>query len=391
VEEETTISEGDTTFAEVSDRNSGATHTLGINDTRSLFYVNVSPSVSVRENWVDREFSASDTTKGFNRAATWSASVGVNTQVFGNFGGLGPVQAIRHTLRPAVSFTYQPEFGNLTFTDENGFRRNRYPGISAFERRSASLGITNRLQAKVSGEEGIRRINLFNWDLGTSYDFVEAERVGGRPWSDVSSRLDFERILGVDVGFNSSHDPYESMRFRNFTLNATFGFRGRLPGAEQGNVVRNTGAGFRGRDGWDAIGADLYGGGNNRPVGSQAVDPEDLSWNASFGLSYTGSRADEDFPTQARLRSNGGLQISKNWSVTYSNLWDITQGRITSESISLRRDLHCWEAEFSRNRIGGDTQFWFRINVKGMESVKYEQGLQGSGLGGLGGLTSALP
>jgi hypothetical protein len=43
----------------------------------------------------------------------------------------------------------------------------------------------------------------------------------------------------------------------------------------------------------------------------------------------------------------------------------------------VKRELHCWEAQFTRS-ISGDTKEWyFKINVKLLPEVYFEQGSRG--------------
>jgi hypothetical protein len=116
---------------------------------------------------------------------------------------------------------------------------------------------------------------------------------------------------------------------------------------------------------------------------------EDLGWNMGFTFSYSGDRLPDDFPTRASINFNLGLQITKNWSIEYYNRWDITNNDFLGERLSLRRDLHCWEASFNRSQLGNDTTFWFRINIKQLGDIKYEQGQRGGT--GLSDLTGFLP
>jgi len=371
--------EADTLFGVARERRSRASHVVSVSDTRKLFGAfNVGPSFTASENWTDREFSAVDTTRGFRRALTWSTGFSGGATAYGTFPGIGPVQAIRHTVSPNATFNFQPEFRNLTYADSSGFRRNRYPGISAGKRKLLSLSVDNRFQAKIRTADGIKRVDLFNWSLRSSFDFL-AERKG---WRDVTSVVDLNRILGVNLSFNSSHDPYRQFRFNNFQVRGAFGLRGVLPGADAGESVGgNPYAG--GESALDRAGGDTYEGGR---VGSAPVSSKTLGWNAGFTFSYLGNRLGDSIDTQASMNSNLSLQITRNWSVAYHNTWRITEGELAGEGFSLRRDLHCWEATFSGNRLGDDISFYFRINVKGLQDIKYEQGRNtNSGIGGLTG------
>ncbi len=386
----------DTLYGTTSDRSSRATHRLTVTDSRKLLGAfDFIPSVTLTEYWVDREFSAADTTRGFRRAAVWSAGLGTGTTLYGTFPGLGPVEGLRHVFQPSVSLNFQPEFRGLSYrdtlftrtssgTDTSLVRRNRFPGVGATKQEYLRFSVRNALKAKVRGGETVRRLDLLNWDLSSSYNLLAAEQ-GTRAWSAVTSNLDLTRILGVDVSFHSTHDPYHGLAMDNFQTTAGFGLGGVLPGQDSGEPVAVTEQ-DRGVN-WDRLGANLAPSALNQ-VGSQPAGSEALSWNARFGLSYTGSR---DFAgimsTATTLRSSASVQITRNWGVSYDNTWDLTEGRITQETVSLRRDLHCWEAMFTRTRLFDENAFYFRINVKSMPDIKYEQGQRSdTGFGALGSL-----
>ncbi len=379
--------EFDTTFGDVTERNTGAIHRVGLNDTRSVGYLNVTPSFSLSEHWVDREFTAEGEEKGFHRAAVWSGGLTAGTQLYGTFPGFGAVQGIRHTLRPTATFGFSPDFDRLSYVDTTGVRRNRFPGVNASKRRDLALGLANSFQAKVNN----RRINVLNWSLAANYDFVVAETPGSQPWSDVRSAFDIAQILGVKLNFNSVHDTYRQFRFRSYNADATFGFGGTLPGSRGGGGIpapSRTAPSETQR--WRAAGADINYGRDRQGV-SGPVDPEGLGWSARFGFFVNASRDEltEELDPNASLNSAFQLQLSRNWSLTYDNQWNLTEGDIRSESVALRRDLHCWQAEFRRNRLGDTTSFWFSISIKDIPAVKYTQGE--SPINSLTGVSDVLP
>jgi hypothetical protein len=300
----------------------------------------------------------------------------MGTAAYGTLRGLGPVEAVRHTLEPSATLTYQPAFEGLTFVDTGGVRRNRYPGVSASESRFLSLSLNQRFQAKVRSGDAVRRVDVLNWRLDSAYDLVAAEN-GARAWSDISSEVDLNRVLGVDLRFNSSHDPYAGARFLTFQLTGSFTLRGSLPGAE-GDVppAETPEDGTVGEDldeDWAEAGADLTSR-TRDPSGERRMGAGG-GWNLGLTLSHAGARdALDDLETTTSVNASGSLQITRNWSVQYTGRWDLEKGEQLGETITLKRDLHCWEAEFVRSRLTDDTAFYFKINVKQMPDVKYQQG-----------------
>ena len=204
--------------------------------------------------------------------------------------------------------------------------------------------------------------------------------------------MDFNSIYGVGLSFSSNHDVYRRFRFNSFQATGSYSIRGVLPG---GAAEPATGgvpdAGGVEATNWEALGGDSGLSNRENEVGSSPVSTQGLNWNAGFSFSYGGSRpfADAGMQTSARLNGHLEAQITKNWSMTYSNAWNITDGTVAGETVTLRRDLHCWEASFTRSRLGDETTFYFRINVKALRDIKYEQGVNGGS--GLNSITNYLP
>jgi alcohol dehydrogenase class IV len=79
---------------------------------------------------------------------------------------------------------------------------------------------------------------------------------------------------------------------------------------------------------------------------------------------------------------------TKNWRVDYSAQFDFESRKMISQYYSVKRELHCWEAQFTRSISGGFTEYYFKINVKNLPEVYYEQGSRG--LRGFGGIQNAF-
>ena len=68
----------------------------------------------------------------------------------------------------------------------------------------------------------------------------------------------------------------------------------------------------------------------------------------------------------------------------YANQFDILNGQLVAQNFSVTRDLHCWQAQFTRSLSGTTQEYYFKINVKNLPEVYYEQGSRGMrGFGGV--------
>jgi hypothetical protein len=223
--------------------------------------------------------------------------------------------------------------------------------------------------------------------VSSGYDFVRAQR-GDRAWEDIRSVVDLTQISRIGLNFNSVHDPYNKGRFKSFNVTGGYGLSGLLPGgsptAPQAPEEEDLDEELEARGPIPREGIE---GAVRRASGSRE---EALNWTAGFSFSYGGTRGfDGELDPTASLNARATVNLTRNWSLSYDNRWDLSEGRILGENLSLKRDLHCWEAQFSRSRLGDDTSFYFRINVKKLSDVKYELGRRGGT--GLSSISSLLP
>jgi hypothetical protein len=117
---------------------------------------------------------------------------------------------------------------------------------------------------------------------------------------------------------------------------------------------------------------------------SEGLITSNLPWQAGFTVGYTGIRDETvSSPTFGKLQStatlngNVGFNLSRAWRVDYGAQYDMRAREIRSQQFTVKRELHCWEAQFTRS-ISGDTKEWyFKINVKLLPEVYFEQGSRG--------------
>ena len=116
-----------------------------------------------------------------------------------------------------------------------------------------------------------------------------------------------------------------------------------------------------------------------------------LPWNLTLSVAYNGSRARnltgggyQEWGSTARGNGFLSLNLSRNWRVEYAGQYDLRGRELVSQNFSITRDLHCWQAQFTRSISGDTKEYYFKINVKNLPEVYYEQGSRG--LRGFGGI-----
>src|SRR5690606_25232601 len=128
-----------------------------------------------------------DTITGFDRYGTYNLSTSVGTTLYGTFnrGEDKKIQAIRHVMRPSISYGYAPSYEQYydAYLDGDGnmvqfsrFENTLYgaPGLNSSSAMSFSLA--NTLEAKVRDKDSTatepKKITLLNsFNLSTSYNF----------------------------------------------------------------------------------------------------------------------------------------------------------------------------------------------------------------------------
>ncbi len=231
-----------------SNLRNGMRHTIPISHSFNLLnHFNVSSSINYTERWYlqstrrDWEWNDDyyevvqgdtlygrvvvDTVPGFQTARDFSFSTGIGTNIYGMRGfKRGPVSAVRHVIRPNISFSYRPDFADPFWGYYKKYDDPRYEDPVSYsifegemygtppEGKSGSIGfnIANNLEIKVrsrddDGERIERKVSLIdNLTISGSYNLARDSlnfsdlRVSGR------TRL-FDNF---DVSYSSTWTPY---------------------------------------------------------------------------------------------------------------------------------------------------------------------------------------
>jgi len=365
-------------LTDVKTSRAGALQQLSLSDVRTLFgFLRVSPSMSYSEIFYSKDAAGNRN----QRAGVWQGGLSANTALTGTFRtSLGPLRALRHVITPSVGLSYQPAYPKLNFVNTAGEVKPRFTGLTgislaASESRFITFSLRNDLHAKWGNATQPKVLNnLIQLSTSGSYNLL-AYRTGARPLSDLFSNLNLQPWSKGSVSMNFSHNPYDG-KLLSFGVSSGLFFQGvrRSQLQEEKVSLDPTAQAVQAPTGWT-------------PPGLLASD---LPWLASVSLSHTGSAG--RLPTggysrwHASTTANGSLGINptNHWRVDYGAQFDVESRKMISWNYSVKRDLHCWEAQFTRSSSGGITEYYFKINVKNLPEVYYEQGSRG--LRGFGGI-----
>ena len=223
----------------VKDWRNGMQHSIPINGNFTMFnYITMTPAFSftdrmytnkVMRSWdTSRQVERTDTTYGFHNIYNWNLSLSANTTLYGFyvpsrklFGD--KIVAIRHVVKPQVSFSYAPDFGAARYgyyatyqkTDAHGnvsqveyspYSTGMFGVPGRGKTGSISFNIANNLEMKVrTGNDSTKKISLIE-DLGASMSYnMAAEK---RPWSDLNMRLSLKWWKNYTFSINAVFATY---------------------------------------------------------------------------------------------------------------------------------------------------------------------------------------
>lgn len=406
----------------------GVQHTIPVQASFNVLnYINITPSFNYNERWyfkkVDRQWNPTtnmaeelDPEYGFYRLYDYTTALSFSTTLYGmwqvrekykNF----KLQAIRHTFSPSISFSYAPDFSNQKYgyfktvqSDSTGrttvyspFADNAYGTPSQGRSMAMSFSLSQSLEAKVLSKRdstGIKKISLIDdFSISGSYNFLaDSMKLSN---ISLSLRSTFSGKIGINL--RATLDPYEvspeGIRYNKLTWR-----RGNL-----GRIINtgwSFGYSFKSRDNTKqpAINDinsvppeymnpfyDPYGTMDpvlRRQYMANAYYDFSLPWNIGFNYAVNYSVSYVNNGTTGIRRNitqtigfNGSITFSPKMAATFSGGYDIATNKLTTSSISITRDLHCWQMSFSWIPFGYYKSWSFHIGVKAasLQDLKYDK------------------
>ena len=159
--------------------------------TASTAYNEVWVLKTIRKNYDSNQAKAiTSEVNGFDAFRTYNFSTSLNTTIYGTFkfGDKKRIQAIRHLMKPSISYSYQPSFeryydsyaidalGNKK-EDYTRFENGLYGAPNKTYSSSIGLSIANTFEAKVRDQDSTKTeakkvMLLNNLSVATNYDLV---------------------------------------------------------------------------------------------------------------------------------------------------------------------------------------------------------------------------
>jgi len=407
---------------------SGMKHTIPLSTNFKLFkYLSLSTSANYEEVWTQNtvrfsdynevnQGAVKDTISKIGTFRQYNLSASLGTTIYGtfNFGDDKKIQSIRHTIRPAISYTNQPSFEQYYDTyivdaDGNTAEYTRYQN-SLFGIPSRSLAnnmginIGNNFEAKVTDKDstatGPKKVVLLNnLNISASHNFA----ADSLRWSPVRMSTGLSLLQGkMSVNMGATFDPYalDENKVRINTYNIVNG--GALLRMTSANVNMNysfSSTQFEGENDLDSRNQrettssggredDLFGvaedftdrrmndSENNEETPQYPSYASKIPWNLklAYSLTYNNSRGQKDLSNNS-LMFSGNVDLTPKWKVGLSSGYDFKGEGFTYTQLRFDRDLNSWRLNFSWVPFSDRASWNFFIGIKSglLSDIKYEK------------------
>jgi lipopolysaccharide assembly outer membrane protein LptD (OstA) len=401
------------------DIHGGFKHDISVSASPKIGYFSVSPNVNYTEKWYNKRIKyekvsyqtvdsktgntitadsiRKSTINDLNFVRTFSLGVSASTRMYGiyNPNMLG-VESFRHTLTPTISYSYQPNFGNDgwgyfdSYTDLNGkaqrydkFDGQVFGGVNSYETQQISFGLGNVFEIKMAKSANDttkeqKKIQLLNFTASMAYNFAR----DSLKLSDLS--LSYRTQVGDLLNFSGS-SSYTFYDFNGTTkMNQFLASKGkglfRLTNFNFSVSTSLTGDKIKSDDSKkDESGEEEK---TEKDEGFNAFQKKDyialyddsqspdlaIPWNLNLSYNYNFSKPYASGATSySNLGLDLGFSLTKNWKFTVRGSYDFQDKKISAPQVTIYRDLHCWEMNFTWNPLGTYSGFHFEIRMKAPE------------------------
>ena len=413
----------------------GMSHSIPLTTNFKVFkHFSVSANASFQENWTLKTIKRlydEPTQKvvtidqnGFDRFLTYNVGASIGTTLYGMYNfqkeGKDPkIQAIRHVMRPSISYTINPAFNQYYETydiiDADGTTTEEYTRFenSLFgrpgNRYSSSVGLSlgNNIEAKVRSKdstetESEKRIILNNLNLSTAYD-IAADSLNLSPVRVTGGTQILNKKMSIN--FSMTLNPYALDR--NNTIINTFNinnggslFRLTSANINMGYTLSNDS--FSGNESDDdkasAQEAARSGGrtdglfGTTQDFANQRLSDKDknkedeennnefynysMPWNLrlAYAVNYSNTRRENQISSHS-LMFTGDIELSPRWSVGASSGYDFLNEGFTFTQLRFERDLLSWRMNFTWVPFSDRASWNFFIGISSnmLKDLKYDK------------------
>jgi hypothetical protein len=332
----------------------------------------------------------------------WNFSTGFNTVLYGifNFGGK-KIKAVRHTLRPNITFNYRPGFEKYkryyqASNDPSDLREytvfdGGMYGQPGFQPQSyLNFNLSNTFEAKIIDKTGKeKKVSLIkNLNLSSYYNFkADSLKLG---LINMSGRI--EPVKGLPLQLTGIFDPYavdsSGKTYNAWAYTEKQGLL-RLKTFRVSTSVRLSNDTFKKWFGKKTKISPTEFAGEKKQENSPPPEPPEegaynnpVKWrlNLSYNFTYNNRTYQPQNPafkpvSPHTLNFQGNIEFSPGWSMGFNSGYDLVKKGLTYTVLNFRRDLKSWFMTFTWRPLPPYTSWYFYIGIKAsvLRDIKYEK------------------
>lgn len=323
----------------------------------------------------------------------------------------GKIMAIRHVFKPTISFSYAPDFTSSRYGYTKSYEKvladgtsqavryspyagNLYGYPSGTKQGMITMSVSNNIEMKVKSDRdttGMRKISLIDELTGTlSYNMAAKKQ----PWSPLNMRVRLKltknytfSMAAVFATYAYKFDENGNVvpsdrtewsygrfgRFQGMSQNISYTFNNqtwrkwmdKLRGKKDETATTDESTSAEETSLEDAnIDPDLLEAkrSKNKKKEKAKVDKDgymtfSIPWSLtlSYGITMAEDRTKQinvrrmryPFSFTQTLNASGYVRFSEGWNVSFSSGYDFEQKKLSMTTMSLSRDLHCFEMSAS--------------------------------------------
>jgi lipopolysaccharide assembly outer membrane protein LptD (OstA) len=372
----------------------------------------VSPSISYSQVWVSQKMirtwnpqekkADTTTTKGLYVDQQVSFGLSFNTALYGTFQfKRSKIAAIRHVVRPSVSFSYKPDLSKKWFysdiTDTTG-RTHRFsmlqtggPTSGYGEGKSGGLTfqLDNNLEMKVRSKKdtadgGLKKVRLLD---GFGFNFSYNLLADSFRMTPVGLYLRTNLLDKINLNVTGTLNPYKSDslgqnidryawekggkrslgRVTDVGISLSTSFQSKPKDAEKDKQKKQD---MNQQMNDPALAAD-----RQRLLDYMRQNPSEfvdfnIPWQVSLSYSFYVSEAyDLNLGKFVRTSSsnanfNGSFNLTPKWNFSVSGYYNFDESKLQTFTMSISRDMHCWQMSINVTPVGPYRFFNITISPK---------------------------
>lgn len=329
----------------------------------------------------------------------------MNTTLYGFYQPAGflknsRVNMVRHVFKPTVSFTYAPDFGtdhygyydSYTYTDSKGevrtveyspYTGSLYGVPGKGKTGNISFNVSNNIEMKWrTKNDSLKKVSIID-ELGATLSYNLAAKT--KPWSNLSTRLrlklsksytfslnavfatyayEFNEQGQVVVGDRTEWSYGRFGRFQGMSQNISYTFNNstwqkikKLFGTDDGDseteMLNDNETDVQEEKPAKSLAASKKSESKNADVDSDGYMPFKIPW--SFSVSYGIVMAEDrsaainvknmryPYKYTQNMNFSGNISLSDNWRINFSSGYSFEDKKLTTTTMNLSRDLHCFE------------------------------------------------